>query len=78
MCYAVALSALWIFLVYCRIVRRVTMTILTGHEFFMRRMAFSACQFRMLGLMGLKILIRRIMTSGAYRIVFYSLGIGDL
>ena len=54
------------------------MTILTGHEFFMSRMTFRACQFRMFGLMCLKVLISHIMASGAYRIVFYSPRIGDL
>jgi len=71
MCYAVACIALRIFLVYCRIVRRIAMTILAGHEFFVNRMTFCACQFRMFGLVGLKVFIWRFMASSAYQIIFY-------
>ena len=76
--YAVAFCTFWIFLVYCWIVRRVTMAILAGHEFFVSGMTFRACQFRMPGMMGLKVLKRHIMASGAYQVLFYFPGIGDL
>jgi hypothetical protein len=76
--YTVAVPALWIFLVYCGIMRLFAMAILTGHEFFVHGMTFCACQFRMFGLVGLKVFIRHIMASGAYHVISHISGIGDL
>ena len=69
-------QTLWIPLVYNRAMR-LPVTLPTGYDLLVDRMAFSTCQFRMFSLMVFEQIKFLFVTSSTHLIVFYILRIGN-